>query len=153
MVSSSESTDDSEIEVVFIKEEREALQTDTTLGKREMGVHMNLQAGKVLPEPMRSKQYRAKKDKPSTSREATVLNNQQEKSSDEEAKEHGVEYNVIAHLKQIPALLSVYEALVLLLELREALVKALQKPEHYQAAMAKHRLFDNLLYANQITFF
>ena len=92
---------------MFTKEECEELQTDTSLEKQEMEVHMNLRAGKVLPEPMRSKQYRAEKDKPSTSREATVSNNQQEKSRDEEAKEHDVEYNVIAHLKRIPALLSI----------------------------------------------
>lgn len=55
MVASSGSTNDSETEVVFTKEECEALQTDTSLEKQEMEVHMNLRAGKVLPEPMRSK--------------------------------------------------------------------------------------------------
>jgi hypothetical protein len=36
-----------------------------------------------------------------------------------------VDYNVFAHLKSIPALLSVYDALLLVPELRQALIEAL----------------------------
>jgi hypothetical protein len=36
-----------------------------------------------------------------------------------------VDYNMVAHLKFIPALLSVYDALLLVPELRQALIEAL----------------------------
>lgn len=49
-----------------------------------------------------------------------------------------IDYNVLAHLKWIPALLSVYDALILVPDLREALIKALQTPEVYEVDMAKH---------------
>ena len=37
-------------------------------------------------------------------------------------------------------------------DLREALIKALQAPELYEVSMAKHRLFSNPLFVNEITF-
>jgi hypothetical protein len=63
-----------------------------------------------------------------------------------------VEYNVLTHLKRIPALLSIYDALMLVPELWDALVQALLEPERYEVAMAKHRLFTNPLFVNEITF-
>ncbi|KAM0856129.1 hypothetical protein ACQ4PT_049321 [Festuca glaucescens] len=152
MVTSNGDTDDSEGEIVFTEHERKALGTDAISEENKREVNMNLRGGKDLAEPIRSRQYRLEKEKPIVNRDATISKVQQEKSKEEEAKDHDVEYNIIAHLKRIPALLSVYDALVLLPELREALIKALKKPESYQTAMAKHRLLDNLLYANQITF-
>jgi hypothetical protein len=59
-----------------------------------------------------------------------------------------VDYNVVAHLKRIPALLSVYDALLLVPELRQALIVALQKPEVYEINMAKHNLLCNSVGAN-----
>jgi hypothetical protein len=152
MVVSNEETYDSEGEVIFTEQERQTLKCDASPSEDKREVNMNLRGGKEVSEPIKTKQYRIEKDKPTMNREAIISKSQQDKSREEPEKEHDVEYNVIAHLKRIPALLSVYDALVLLPELREALIKALQKPEHYQAAMAKHRLFENLLYANQISF-
>jgi hypothetical protein len=63
-----------------------------------------------------------------------------------------VDYNVVAHLKRIPALLSVYDALLLVPELRQALIEALQKPEVYEIDMAKHNLLCNSVESNQIIF-
>jgi hypothetical protein len=63
-----------------------------------------------------------------------------------------VDYNLVAHLKHIPALLSVYDALLLVLELRQALIEALQKPEVYEIDMVKHNLLCNSVEFNQITF-
>jgi hypothetical protein len=63
-----------------------------------------------------------------------------------------VEYNVLTHLKRIPALLSIYDALMLVPELWDALVQALLEPERYEVAMATHRLFTNPLFVNEITF-
>jgi len=37
-------------------------------------------------------------------------------------------------------------------ELREALIEALRAPDVYEVAMAKHRLFSNPLYVNEIRF-
>ena len=63
-----------------------------------------------------------------------------------------IDYNVVAHLKRIPALLSVYDALLLVPELRQALIEALQQPEVYEIDMAKHNLLCNSVDSNQITF-
>jgi hypothetical protein len=63
-----------------------------------------------------------------------------------------VDYNVVAHLKRIPALLSVYDALLLVLELHQALIEALQKPKVYEIDMAKHNLLCHSMEFNQITF-
>jgi hypothetical protein len=63
-----------------------------------------------------------------------------------------VEYNVLTHLKRIPALLSIYDALMLVPELWDALVQALLEPERYEVAMETHRLFTNPLFVNEITF-
>lgn len=53
-----------------------------------------------------------------------------------------MDYNVLAHIKRIPSLLSVYDALLLSDELREALIKALQKPQLYERSMveADHKI-------------
>lgn len=40
-----------------------------------------------------------------------------------------IDYNVIAHLKRISTLLSVYEVLMMSKELRDAFIKALSTPE------------------------
>jgi hypothetical protein len=63
-----------------------------------------------------------------------------------------VDYNVVAHLKCILALLSVYDALLLVSELHQALIEPLQKPEVYEIDMAKHNLLCNSVEFNQITF-
>jgi hypothetical protein len=59
---------------------------------------------------------------------------------------------VVAHLKHIPVLLSVYDALLLVPKLRQALIEALQKPEVYEMDMAKHNLLCHSMEFNQITF-
>jgi hypothetical protein len=59
---------------------------------------------------------------------------------------------VVAHLKCISALLSVYDALLLVPKLRQALIEALQKPEVYEIVMAKHNLLCHSMEFNQITF-
>lgn len=44
-----------------------------------------------------------------------------------------VDYNVLAHLRKLPASLSIYDALMMSPELRETLVKALLEPEVFLA--------------------
>jgi hypothetical protein len=73
-------------------------------------------------------------------------------SSNDKEVPSKVDYNVVAHLKHIPALLSVYDALLLVPKLRQALIEALQKPEVYEMDMAKHNLLCHSMEFNQITF-
>nr|CAD1844035.1 unnamed protein product [Ananas comosus var. bracteatus] len=68
-------------------------------------------------------------------------------------KKSNVDYNIIAHLKRIPALLSVFDALMMAKELREALVEALLNPEPYETVMAEIHLVNQVdEEVNQITF-
>lgn len=46
------------------------------------------------------------------------------------------DYKILAHLKKIPSLLSVYDALILSPELRQALIDALRDPEKYNAHLS-----------------
>ncbi|XP_062213734.1 uncharacterized protein LOC133914699 [Phragmites australis] len=153
-ITASEDEEDSNSGVAITPEEREALEAEaasTEEGDMEE-VHMNLRNGRELPEPVKLQRPRIEK--------ADGL--QREKLPTKEAKpssskalgngDEGVEYNVIAHLKRIPALLSVYDALMLMPDLREALIKALQAPHVYETAMAKHRLLSILAEANEISF-
>ena len=65
-----------------------------------------------------------------------------------------VDYNILAHLKKIPALLSVYDALMLSKELREAFIKALHTSETYEAHLAEVHITQtsNFEKLEQITF-
>ncbi|XP_039130916.1 LOW QUALITY PROTEIN: uncharacterized protein LOC120267326 [Dioscorea cayenensis subsp. rotundata] len=47
------------------------------------------------------------------------------------------DYNILAHLKKVPALLSMNDALMMSTEVRESLIHALQNPEEYQAYFAE----------------
>jgi len=51
---------------------------------------------------------------------------------EEESRSGHVNYNILAHLKRIPALLSVYDALQMSPELRKALITALTDPEPFK---------------------
>ncbi|CAL9000408.1 unnamed protein product, partial [Prunus brigantina] len=51
----------------------------------------------------------------------------------ESSQSHAVKYDILAHLKRIPAPLSVYDALQISIELREALVMALMSLDLYKS--------------------
>jgi hypothetical protein len=113
---------------------------------------MNLRSRKNLlelqkPQPKRD----AKEDAPRT-KDVTAQENTQDTPVNSGGESHKIDYNVVAHLKRIPALLSVYDALLLIPELRQALIKALEAPEVYEVTMAKHRLLCNASEVNEITF-
>jgi hypothetical protein len=122
----------------------------TAMCSKKKEVNMNLRGGKVLPELQNShKNCKEKGDPlkdnlPHSDVGVTPVNDKYVASK--------VDYNVVAHLKHIPALLSVYDALLLVPELRQALIEALQKPEVYEIDMAKHNLLCNSVDSNQITF-
>jgi hypothetical protein len=111
-------------------------------------VNMNLRGGKVLPELQNPRKYFREKDDPSKDN-LPHIDARVAPANDREATSN-VDYNVVAHLK--PALLSVYDALLLVPELRQALIEALQKPEVYEIDMAKHNLLCNSVESNQIIF-
>jgi hypothetical protein len=131
---------------VFTTREQETLHAKSDQTRVEEA-HMNLRGGKTLPDPHKAKP--SKVDKPI--KEASPPGEAPETKARSKEKPD-IDYNVLAHLKRIPALLSVYDALILVPDLREALIKALQTPEVYEVDMAKHRLFNNPLFVNEITF-
>jgi hypothetical protein len=129
----------------------ETLQAEAALicpEKKE--VNMNLRGGKVLPELQNPhKNSREKdglsKDNPPHIDARVMPPNVKETTSK-------VDYNVVAHLKCRPALLSVYDALLLVPEFHQALIEAPQKPEVYEIDMAKYNLLCNSVMFNQIMF-
>ncbi|KAM0901363.1 hypothetical protein ACQ4PT_020050 [Festuca glaucescens] len=136
---------------VLTPEEQEAFLAEDAMKNLQVEeVNMNLRGGKVLPDPVKTKQARV--DKTTAQKEVPSHEEAPEGHGEGKTKPHDVDYNIIAHLKRIPALLSVHDALMMVPDLREALVKALQAPELYEVCMAKHRLFSNPLFVNEITF-
>jgi hypothetical protein len=89
--------------------------------------------------------------KPSKKQDKVARDTSTEESMKNTSK---VDYNILAHLKKIPSLLSVYNALMLSKELREAFIKALQTPETYEAHLAEVHLtqISNFEKLAQITF-
>ncbi|KAK1653685.1 hypothetical protein QYE76_071490 [Lolium multiflorum] len=144
-------TPSSDSDGVLTPEEQEAFLAEDAMKNLQVEeVNMNLRGGKVLPDPVKTKQARV--DKPAAQKELPSHEEAPEGHGEGKTKLHDVDYNIIAHLKRIPALLSVHDALMMVPDLREALVKALQAPELYEMCMAKHRLFSNPLFVNEITF-
>jgi hypothetical protein len=137
----------SDSEEVFTTKEQEDLLADGDQKGEQVEVNMNLQGGKVLPDLPKPKPPRGDKAVEVNPQEATL--GASNKKGD---KLQNVDYNVLDHLKRILALLSVYDALMLVPELRDVLVQALLEPERYEVAMAKHCLFTNPLFVNEITF-
>jgi hypothetical protein len=114
---------------------------------------MNLRGGKVLPDPHKLQQQKPAKEKLREPKDVPPQEDEVlEPAADATGESPKIDYNIVAHLKRIPALLSVYDALVLVPELRHALAKALEAPEVYEVTMAKHRVLCNFLNANEITF-
>jgi hypothetical protein len=136
---------------MFTPQEHEVFDVEDSMRNLQVEeANMNLHGDKVLPELPKAKQTRV--DKPAAQKEAPTQEEILEGQGEGKKKSHDVDYNIIAHLKRIPALLSVHDALMMVPDLREAPVKALQAPELYEVCMAKHRLFTNPLFVNEITF-
>ncbi|KAI5317664.1 hypothetical protein L3X38_037371 [Prunus dulcis] len=93
-------------------------EVDTELKAKEIKVSLSEKAvAKEVP-PSSSK---AKDLKPDTSK------------TKEPSQSHALKYDILAHLKRIPAPLSVYDALQMSRELREALVMAVKSPDLYKS--------------------
>jgi hypothetical protein len=117
----------------------ETLQAEAaSICPEEKEVNMNLRGGKVLPELQNSRKNSREKDDPSKDNHPHI-DARLTPSNDKEAP-CKVDYSVAAHLKRIPTLLSVHDALLLVPELCQALIKALQKPNVYEIDTVKHNL-------------
>lgn len=112
---------------------------------------MVLRKGKTLPDPQPSaakgkgKEVEAPSKKaPSPPAVKAFLNDRVEKVDD----------NIIGHLKKIPALLSVYDALMLSSDIRTAFVQALLDPDKYQSHFAEVNMKEALYaqYSAAVTF-
>jgi hypothetical protein len=132
--------------------ERETLHAQSSLPESQLEVNMNLRGGKVLPDLQKAQPKKAAREKIDDPKDVVAHHEGQEKPADGGGTPTDIDYNIVAHLKRIPALLSVYDALMLVPELRQALIQALEDPKRYEVTMAKHQIVCNFLSANEITF-
>ncbi|KAL0907285.1 hypothetical protein M5K25_021685 [Dendrobium thyrsiflorum] len=117
-----------DLETIQAKEESdsEVLVDVTTLSEPEQITEINLRSGRVVPSPMASKKDKGKEPINQNDGVVPPMPAPQEQVGGGPPK---VDYNVLAHLRKLPARLSIYDALVLSPEMREALIKALLDPE------------------------
>jgi hypothetical protein len=149
---SNENSTSSDSEELFTQKEHEEFLKEAVQEEEEdtgvEEVNITLRGGKALPELQKSKSLKTGK----APKEPPPQDEVQADQGDKDPKQRDIDYNVVSHLKRIPALLSIHDALMLVPDLREALVKALLEPELYEVAMAKHCLISNPLFVNEITF-
>jgi hypothetical protein len=132
---SDEHATSSDSKELFTRKEQEAFHGEDEIDEVKVEeVNMNLQGGKVIPELQKPKQSKADNAMKETPPQDEIPEGQGKKNT----RPKDVDYNVISHLKRIPELLSVYDALMLVPDLHEALVKAMLEPEIYEVAMAKY---------------
>jgi hypothetical protein len=133
--------------------ERETLHAESSSHDSQLEVNMNLRGGKVLPELQKAQPKKVVKEKIDDPDGAVAQNRDgKENPAEDSGSPPNIDYNIVAHLKCIPALLSVYDALMLVPELRQALIHALEDPKRYEVTMAKHQIVCNYLSTNEITF-
>jgi hypothetical protein len=104
----------------------------------EQVCNMNLRTGKNVPSRQPPNQKDKAKEKAIETEEVMIT-----VPPKKVAKER-TDYNVLAHLKKIPALLTVYDALMLSPNMRDILVQALLNPEDYQAFFAEEAMKETL---------
>jgi hypothetical protein len=102
-----------------------------------------LRSGTYVPERQAPKDSDKGKDK-AQNKEVESLSKNPEK-----ARSTGEEYNVLAHLRKIPALLSIFDALMMSQDLREVLIQALQNPERYKSYFIEQNMQEALFTAKR----
>ncbi|KAJ1696334.1 hypothetical protein LUZ63_004846 [Rhynchospora breviuscula] len=108
--------------------------------------HVNLRSGTHIPEremPKESDKDKQKEKNKTRAKEIEGVAGPSDKS-----KNNIGDYNVLAHLRKIPALLSVFDALMMSQDLRDLLIHALQNPEKFQAYFAEKSM-QEALYIDQ----
>jgi hypothetical protein len=112
-------------EIFFLNDEEEV----STSGTKSEECKAVLRSGTYVPERQAPKDFDNGKDKVQNKGkevEGLVKNPERTQST-------GEEYNLLAHLRKISALLSIFDALMMSQDLREVLVQALQNPEKYKS--------------------
>jgi hypothetical protein len=128
-------------EMFFLNDEGKA----STSGIKSEECKVVLWSGTYVPERQAPKDFDKGKDKAQNKgKEVESLGKNPEKtrSTDEE-------YNVLAHLRKIPALLSIFDALMMSQDLREVLIQALQNPEKYKSYFIEQNMQEALFTAKR----
>jgi hypothetical protein len=128
-------------EMFFPSDEGEA----STSGTKSEECKAVLRSGSYVPKRQAPKDSDKGKDKTQNKGkevEALVKNPEKTRSTDEE-------YNVLAHLCKIPALLSIFDALIMSQDLKEVLIQALQNPEKYKSYFIEQNIQEALFTAKQ----
>jgi hypothetical protein len=138
MVYSSNDEDMPTLEEIFSQSnQREA----STSGTKREECKATLRFGTNIPERQVPKDSNKGKDK------AQNKNNEVEcpNKNPEKTRQTVEEYNVLAHLRKIPTLLSIFDALMMSQELREVLIQALQDPEKYKSYFIEQNMQRDLV--------
>ncbi|PKU60040.1 hypothetical protein MA16_Dca028377 [Dendrobium catenatum] len=111
---------------------------------------VQLRSGKILPPPPKKGISNKDKEKEIVINDDIIPKDPKEKNTSSK----GINYNILSHLRKIPAQLSIYDALVMSKDLRETLIQALKDPERYEAYFAERSLTEVLQARNEpfITF-
>jgi hypothetical protein len=123
-------------EIFFLNDEGEA----STSRIKSEECKVVLRSGTYVPERQALKDSDKGKDKPQNKdKEVEGLGKNPEKTWST-----GEEYNVLAHLRKFPALLSIFDALMMSQDLREVLIQALQNPEKYKSYFIEQNMQETL---------
>jgi hypothetical protein len=130
-------------EIFFLNDEGE---TSTSRTKREECKAV-LRSGMYVPERQAPKDSDKGKDKAQNKNKEVECPNK----NPEKIRQTIEEYNVLAHLRKIPALLSIFDALMMSQDLREVLIQALQDPEKYKSYFIEQNMQEALYAVKRAT--
>jgi hypothetical protein len=130
------------LEEMFFPSNKSEASTSGTKGEECKVV---LRSGTYVPERQAPKDSDKGKDKvQNKGKEVESLGKNPEKT-----RQTGEKYNVLAHLRKNPALLSIFDALMMSQDLREVLIQALQDPEKYKSYFIEQNIQEALFTAKQ----
>jgi hypothetical protein len=129
-------------EMFFLNDEGEA----STSGTKSEECKAVLRSGTYVPERQAPKDSDKGKDKAQNKgKEVEGLGKNPERT-----RSTSEEYNVLAHLRKIPALLNIFDALMMSQDLREVLIQALQNPEKYKSYFIEQNMHEALFTAKRV---
>jgi hypothetical protein len=142
MVYSSHDEDMTTLEDMFFPNDEGEASTSGTKSEECKAV---LRSGTYVPERQVSKDSNKRKDKvQNKGKEAKSLSKNLERT-----QSTGEEYNVLAHLRKIPALLSIFDALMMSQDLSEVLIQALQNLKKYKSYFIEQNMQEALFTAKR----
>jgi hypothetical protein len=126
-------------EMLFPNDEREASTSET----KNEECKLVLRFGTCVPERQAPKDSNKGREKAQNKgKEVESLG-----KSPEKTRSTGEEYNVLAHLRKILALLSIFDTLTMSQDLREVLIQALQNLEKYKSYFIEQNMQETLVAA------